>query len=443
MNSPVISLPPPFRFSPDLVSPMRHEFGGFALSSNPPNPKASFRFGDWICPSVSCAAHNFGRNSSCIGCGTNRPAAGSLAVQLPGRVPPPQRFSPRFSSLESSRDQINIALTGPGIHLPMHPSQTSKNPAPIQLTPSGTQICMGGKVQNISSNPLAPCYMFWSFNEPLPDPGQIRPVLSAALQHPPILNTGNRGPIEHQPGDWICKKCNYLNWRRRKVCQTCYPYAEGNGDSIPTTVQAERIALLASTVREREFHSLPPSPSCVTGEHPLRRSSLPLQALAAPQQPNNEVYRHDGHRSLTSRSRSQADLFLKTRQQSPSTGSYSSENPRTLYQTSFGYGSSPMFTPGNVENSQAGTSPSGPLLPSFLQDIVQSPSLSPASSADFSLEDYSNDEIEQRSSKFNDGSVNAPNHGPKFHSPLALRSTTSLTNMYNIWRLDGDETKGW
>ena len=105
----------------------------------------------------------------------------------------------------------------------MHPSQASKSPQPIQLTPSGTQICVGGKVQNISTDPLAPCYMFWSFNEPLPEPGQIRPTLSVALQHPPILNTGNRGPIEHQPGDWICKKCNYLNWRRRKVCQTCYP----------------------------------------------------------------------------------------------------------------------------------------------------------------------------------------------------------------------------
>jgi hypothetical protein len=42
-------------------------------------------------------------------------------------------------------------------------------------------------------------------------------------QHPPILNTGNKGPIEHQPGDWVCKKCSYLNWRRRRVCQTCYP----------------------------------------------------------------------------------------------------------------------------------------------------------------------------------------------------------------------------
>ena len=138
-------------------------------------------------------------------------------------MPPPQRFSPRFSIVESPREQVDISPVGPVTHLPMHLSQASKNPLPIQLTPSGTQICAGGKVQNISSNPLAPCYMFWSFNEPFPEPGQIRPTLSVALQHPPILNTGNRGPIEHQPGDWICKKCNYLNWRRRKVCQTCYP----------------------------------------------------------------------------------------------------------------------------------------------------------------------------------------------------------------------------
>ena len=163
------------------------------------------------------------RNSTCIGCGGSRPIVGSLTLQQPGRITLSQRVSPRFSNVEPPRDQVDTALTGPVTHLPTHLSQGSKNPPVIQLTPSGTQICMGGKVHNISNNPLAPCYMFWSFNEPLPEPGQIRPTLSVALQHPPILNTGNRGPIEHQPGDWICKKCNYLNWRRRKVCQTCYP----------------------------------------------------------------------------------------------------------------------------------------------------------------------------------------------------------------------------
>lgn len=203
--------------------------------------------------------------------------------------------------------------------------------------------------------------------------------------------------------------------------------------------------MLASTIRGREFHSLPPSPSCVIHERPLRRSSLPLQALAVAQQPNNDVSHHEGQRLPTPRSRSQADLFLKARQPSPSIGSHSSENPRTLYQTSFGCGSSPLFTSGNMANPPAhvNTSPPGPLLPSFLQDIVQSPSLSPASSADFSLEDYSNEETEPRFSKFNEGGANIPYPGPKLHSSPALKSATSFTNMYNIWKLGGDETKGW
>jgi hypothetical protein len=217
--------------------------------------------------------------------------------------------------------------------------------------------------------------------------------------------------------------------------------AEGNGDSIPASVQAERIALLASTIRGREFHSLPPSPSCMIREQPPRRSSLPLQALATAHQLHN-----DGQRSLTSRSRShQVNLLLKTRQSNPNIGSNGSEDLKTLYQTSLSNGSSPMITSGTAANSPnyTGASLPGPLLPSFLQDIVRSPSLSPASSTDFSLEDYNNDEIEPRFIKLNEGGTNIPHHRQTLHSPLTLKSTTSLTNMYNIWKLGGDETKGW
>jgi hypothetical protein len=167
----------------------------------------------------------------------------------------------------------------------MHPPQTSKNPLPIQLTASGTQICMGGKVQNISNNPLSPCYMFWSFNEPLPELGQIRPALSVALQHPPILNTGNRGPIEHQPGDWICKKCNYLNWRRRKVCQTCYPCMVS---SLHIRIQWILIYVTFSLFcyrrrRKRRFNPSngPGRTDCLVGKHHTRArvplpSSIPI-----------------------------------------------------------------------------------------------------------------------------------------------------------------------
>jgi hypothetical protein len=61
--------------------------------------------------------------------------------------------------------------------------------------------------------------MFWPDNEPLPDPGQCRPAgllggfwrqVGTSGPLPPILNTGNKGPIESQPGDWTCRKCEYL-----------------------------------------------------------------------------------------------------------------------------------------------------------------------------------------------------------------------------------------
>ncbi|KAI0311046.1 hypothetical protein OF83DRAFT_794334 [Amylostereum chailletii] len=188
---------------------------------------------------------------------------------------PPGPTSPRFAAISNgSTDPLPHLLAGLGglsLHSPpqhrdfLHPlppqrqhslpqslgqalpqSQQQQQPQQQQhmLTPSGSTFAEGGRVQNLSPDPLAPCVLFWPDNEPLPEPGQLRPHTVVGLAHPPILNTGNRGPIEHQPGDWVCRKCNYLNWRRRKVCQTCYPYAEGNGDSISATVQANRIASL-------------------------------------------------------------------------------------------------------------------------------------------------------------------------------------------------------
>ncbi|ETS62599.1 hypothetical protein PaG_03236 [Moesziomyces aphidis] len=45
---------------------------------------------------------------------------------------------------------------------------------------------------------------------------------------PPIVNTGNSGPMCVQPGDWICTSCGFVNWRRREVCMRCFPHADGN-----------------------------------------------------------------------------------------------------------------------------------------------------------------------------------------------------------------------
>ena len=83
---------------------------------------------------------------------------------------------------------------------------------------------------------------------------QVRPYPDS-VNHPPILNTGNIGPrtyffaetlgdlsltapfffftnfhsiptfrvVQTQLGDWHCGICGYTNWRRRRVCQSCYP----------------------------------------------------------------------------------------------------------------------------------------------------------------------------------------------------------------------------
>ncbi|KAL5525089.1 hypothetical protein ACEPAF_8958 [Sanghuangporus sanghuang] len=154
------------------------------------------------------------------------------------RFASPMNIQSRTQSLPQHQQQEPLMKT-------QFQTQAQEQTHPL-LTPSGRAFAVGGEVQNISPDPLAPCVMFWPDNEPLPEPGQIRPASLSNVPQPPIMNTGNKGPIERQPGDWVCRKCQYLNWRRRKVCQTCFPYAEGNGDSVSATMHAERLALLAA-----------------------------------------------------------------------------------------------------------------------------------------------------------------------------------------------------
>ena len=59
----------------------------------------------------------------------------------------------------------------------------SKAPPPKYppLTPSGRALSVGGRVRDISCDPLSPCFMYWPDNEALPDPSQIRPIDSALI----------------------------------------------------------------------------------------------------------------------------------------------------------------------------------------------------------------------------------------------------------------------
>ncbi|CAE6441703.1 unnamed protein product [Rhizoctonia solani] len=211
---------------------------GFMISTNPPSPRPAFKQGDWICLTPSCTAHNFGRNTTCIACGAPRPLDIGMSVPKP---------STDYDRYFDHRASLPLSPPPPRRFDPLPASSKQPPRLPSILTPSGRAFARGGRIQNISPIPSAPLVMFWPDNEPLPQACQIRPPFAPGA-HPPIMNTGNRGPVEHQPGDWYCGKCSYMNWRRRKVCQTCYPFADGNADSVPAGAQAERIHILAQMI---------------------------------------------------------------------------------------------------------------------------------------------------------------------------------------------------
>jgi hypothetical protein len=225
----------------------------------------------------------------------------------------------------------------------------------------------------------------------------------------------------------VCLKCNYLNWRRRKVCQTCYPCssllfayyflsnslpsdAEGNGDSISSAVQAERIALLTSVLAQSQ--ALSPANLPQSAEPQPRAYSLtPPQVLGPPTDIGNCRMLQSIHRS-----RSHFDL------------SHHHSHSQPIYQTCGRHGSS--SSPVASTTSLHLHAPA-PLLPSFLQDIVQSPTLSPtsSSSADLSLDELEENLTLPAGLVPRGGQLSSTKESP---SGMALR---------NIWKMDGEETK--
>ncbi|PWN20965.1 hypothetical protein BCV69DRAFT_180132 [Microstroma glucosiphilum] len=75
---------------------------------------------------------------------------------------------------------------------------------------------------------------------------------------PPIINSGSVGPMLVQAGDWICSHCSFVNWRRRRVCMRCYPFAEGNEIALSLSNGALLAARVAAGVEipESELASL-------------------------------------------------------------------------------------------------------------------------------------------------------------------------------------------
>ncbi|KAI9060115.1 hypothetical protein FKP32DRAFT_1656319 [Trametes sanguinea] len=198
----------PFNARSNVQGPLSEQFGNmappFTISSNPPNPKTSFRAGDWMCSAPNCSAHNFQRNIACIVCG--RPRSGGAPPLSADQAHPPNyplanpspRFAGRFSGIQSAPQTPLGPTPTPGSGYPFmgppnstglgaapspHAHTPSKAPPPQYppLTPSGRALAVGGRVRNISRDPLSPCVMYWPDNEPLPEPCQIRPIDSALM----------------------------------------------------------------------------------------------------------------------------------------------------------------------------------------------------------------------------------------------------------------------
>jgi hypothetical protein len=155
------------------------------------------------------------RNLACIGCGCPRldnrtpsphhqsPSAG----MLPNRMPSSPRFVSPPNTANSSPfvqspvppmhsptyPNLNQMSSFPQTHSPSvsHPLSAAKSPSPVHhlLTPSGRAFAVGGKVQNISTDPLSPCVMYWPDNEPFPEQGQIRP---SSIMGVPVGSTSMR-----------------------------------------------------------------------------------------------------------------------------------------------------------------------------------------------------------------------------------------------------------
>ena len=123
---------------------------------------------------------------------------------------------------------------------------------------------------------------------------------------------------------------------------------------------------------------------------------------------------------------------LGSRDLSHSSVELSSRYKDTIYQTSTRSVSSAYRVPAPLPIDNT----SGCLLPSCLQDVVQSPSLSPTSttSADLSVDEY----IASPVSVYSTSSTKLCASGDRF---LHRAPSSVSLNPSNIWQLDGEECK--
>ena len=233
------------------------------------------------------------------------PSPSSSLVLTPG-VNTPFSAAPVSAGLTP----FTTPLTAPPSALsnPSNPTSNPSNTTPATssqciLTPDGKALASAygpWELREVCPDPSGngganSVLLSWPGGYPLPRPSQVRPHPENA-GHPPIMNTGNTGPLQEQPGDWRCGVCNYTNWLRRRVCQSCYPctfsplplasspshvsrflscssfaVADGNIDASKAGAQTERINAIANQLmlaaRSKMGFSAPPQMSAFPPLH--------------------------------------------------------------------------------------------------------------------------------------------------------------------------------
>lgn len=223
-----------------------------------------------------------------------------------------------------------------------------------------------------------------------------------------------------------------------RLCSRQYLFsssdAEGNGDSISAAVQAERLALLAN-VLSTEFNALDLDGMSST---PVSRGSQHQQLTPSSAPPYSTRF-VDGPESSLGNSLNGTPLLP------PLALSEHNKVSPPIYQTSGDYmhvrlprlhHPVPMSSPGETT-----------LLPSFLQDIMHSPSQSPSptsSSADLSFDGSSDDAhyvltpgTHTLSSQYGHGLSARKGTGGNNSSYSSL----GRSSVASIWKLDGEESK--
>ncbi|CAD6942433.1 unnamed protein product [Tilletia caries] len=229
--------------------PMQH-FTGSSQGQNQSQGQAQLPPLDWS---------NFGKSSANVPYPTAAPYRSAhmqnqstLNTSLPSSTPAMSSTTSMSTSVSTAYNDSASASVGVGLNLPGGVEGLAIKQPWLSTAPSNAATAARLANLGIGIGPGV------NPNVGGPDPVSEKRKATAGnnedasadggSSNPPIVNTGNSGPMCVQPGDWVCSGCGFVNWRRRRVCLRCFPFAEGNETAASLANGAILAAQLAAGV---------------------------------------------------------------------------------------------------------------------------------------------------------------------------------------------------